>query len=493
MPREYITDAKWPEARDGFMRENLTSGFSFTDPDAQTETDLLPDEDFISEINPRKKSGYDYDVAIIGSGPAGISAAVKASGLGARVIMFEKEALGGLWLNAGCIPTITYLTFGRDTKEFKNLISHKNNIVSKLTSGTARTLRACRVRIEAGEAVIKSPNEIACKGRTYTTSKIILCSGSSVDRSQIPGAYHKNVYTYTEIYKMQEVPKRLMVLGANSDGCTIALVFAALGSNVMLVEPQAQILPGWDKQVASAAAKALSDAGVKLHTGITVREIGDKDGNPFVITDRGGVLCEKVLLSTARKPDISALGELIDDIELDGGVITVNEFMETSHPGIFAAGDITGLDLQTQAACKMAEIAAANAMGNRVAFDIKAVPMIMHTTPEAASVGLTEEEALELYGDDLLIGESPMSSNVRAILSGKTDGFVKVLADRRYGEILGVHIVASEAAEMINEPSAMMQMEITIHEVADEILHAHPTYGEAFANACASAVAKKKT
>ena len=219
-------------------------------------------------------------------------------------------------------------------------------------------------------------------------------------------------------------------------------------------------------------------------------KVNDKNGNPFVITERGGVLCDKALISTSRKPDISSLGFLANEIELDDGVIAVNEYMETSFPGIYAAGDITGLDFQTQAACRMGETAAANAMGGKVQFDIRAIPMTLYTTPEAASVGMTEDEARTRLGDELLVGESQFSSNIRAILNDKTDGFVKVLAGKKYGEIYGVHIVGMMATEMISEPAALMRMEVTIHEVVGDILHAHPTYSEAFAEACQNALDK---
>ena len=492
MANEFITASDGPDTRDNyFSSSNYISFADREEFETPVETDLLPDEEYISEADSRSyMRNYEYDVAVIGGGPAGQCAAIKASRLGAKVIMFEREALGGLWLNAGCIPVKTYLTPSGDVYDFGKAVSNKNSIVSKLTSDYARKLRASRVRIEAGEATLNNSHEIACRGRVYSASNIILCSGSKADDLQIPNASHPGVFTTNEIFKLDEVPSRLLVLGGNSEGCELALAFALYGSNVMIVESASSLLPGWDTQVSDAVSKALSAKGVKIHTGITVKELGDRNGNPFVVTERGGVLCDKVLISTGRKPDISSLGLMRDKINLDDGVITVNEFMETSVQGIYAAGDITGLDYQTQAACKMAEIAAINAMGGKVAFDVRVVPMTVSTDPEAASIGVTEEEAREMFGDDLVIGISAFSTNIKAIITGKTEGFVKVLAGRKYGAIFGVHIVGASAVEMISEPAALIQMEVTIHEVANDMIHAHPSYSEAFAGACVDALEK---
>ena len=464
---------------------------SFGVHEPPSETDLLPDEVFESETDSRAfMRQYEYDVAVIGGGPAGQSAAIRAAKIGAKVIMFEREALGGLWLNAGCIPAKSYLIPENGVYDFGKAVSRKNNISSKLTSDSARNLRSCRVRIEAGEAILKSAHEIVCRGRVYNVSKIILCCGSKALKPSSFNTEHPDIYTSGDLFKLAELPPRLLILGGNHEGCEIAFAFASYGSNVMLIEPSSSLLPGWDADISEAVAKALINAGVKVHPGITIHDIGDKGGHPYVITERGGVLCDKVLISSDRKPDIGSIGSLGSAIELDDGVITVNEYMETSFPGIYAAGDITGLDFQTQAACKMGEVAAMNAMGRKTTFDIRAIPMTVYTTPEAASVGITEDEAQIDLGDELVVGVSNFSSNIRAILNDKTEGFVKVLAGKKYGEILGVHIFGATATEMISEAAAMMRMEVTIHEIIGDIFHAHPTYSEAFAEACQDAVNK---
>ena len=474
------------------MSNDFSTTFHFDDSGPPTERDLLPDEEFEVSISPKLlTSAYEYDVAVIGSGPAGHTAAVHAARLGGKVIMFEKEALGGLWLNAGCVPAKVYLEAGNsEAPDLRKALALKTDIVTKLTSNAARALRACRVRVEAGEASLKSPHEIVCRGRVYTASSVILCGGRRGGEPPIAGYTHPGVLTPESLFKMSELPSRLMVIGGGSEGCELAAAFAAFGSSVMLVEERTRLLRGWDEQVAEAVARALTEAGVKVYTGISVSEIADRNGNPYIITERGGVLCDKVLLAAGRAPDVSFLGALTSAFRFESGAIAVNEYLETSVPGVYAAGDITGIGSRTHTCYRMAETAAVNAMGGGKLLDLRAVPKAIYTKPEAAYVGMTEEEARESYGDELAVGYCPLSLSVKAMIAGATEGFVKVLIGRRYGEIAGVHIVGAEAAEMIAEPAALMRMEVTAYEVINDISHLHPTWTEAFAEACADALGK---
>ena len=263
--------------------ENNSAGvLAFDDAKTPAETDLLPDDDLKINSNPvLLKNTYEYDVAVIGSGPAGHIASVRAARLGASVILFEKDSLGGLWLNAGFIPAKVYLNANESAPpDLQGILSFRNSIVSEMTSNAARTLRACKVRVETGEASLKSAHEIFCRGKVYNSSKIILCEGSKNNYSLIKGAFHPGVSTADEIFKTAEIPHRLLVLGGGREGCEIAAAFAVFGSNVMLVEEKPRLLPDWDTNISDAVWKALTVAGVKVHTGITVNEIADKDGNP---------------------------------------------------------------------------------------------------------------------------------------------------------------------------------------------------------------------
>lgn len=490
MANDIITASEGPDSQEAFSR--FTQGilysdrkdeepalFSFAETGPPSENDLLPDEEFDSFPKPSLfKNAYEYDVAVIGGGPAGYTAAVQAVKLGAKTILFERDMLGG-----AAAGDCSVLNLGK-------ILSHKNSVATHLTTNIARLLRSYRVRVEAGEAKLRTAHEILCRGKSYSVSKVILCGGLTSVRPDVPGSDHKGVWTLNDALKAVDAPSRLMVLGGGNIGCEIAATFAGAGSSVMLVENEQQLLPGIDAGIAEAMKNSLTKAGVKVYTGVSVTEIKDRDGNPFVITEKGGVLCDKLLIASRQKLDTSSLGGLEAAVRTVGDAILVNEYLETSTEGIYAAGDCTGFCSQTHAAFRMGETAAANAMGRKKVIDLKGSALTVLTTPGAASVGMSEEEALEKYGDALVVGYASLADNVQAILTGKTEGFVKVLTERKHGEILGVHIFGDEAAEMIAEPAALLRMEITIHEVCGDIIHAHPSYAEAFAAACADALNK---
>jgi len=453
--------------------------FSFTETGPPTETDLLPDEEFDSIARSSMfKNAYEYEIAVIGGGPAGYSAALRAAKLGAKTVLFEREMLGGFAIGGGSILNL------------RNILLNKNNIVTHLTAVMARMLRSYRVRVEVGEAILESEHEIVCRGKSYSVAKVILCGGSGAVRPNVPGVMHPGVWTISDAMKATEAPSRIVVYGGGRVGCEIATVFTAAGSSVMLVEPEPRLLKDMDAQLAEAVKETLARAGVKIYTGVSVREVTDRGGQPYVITGRGGVLCDKFLIALDRKPDISSLGNLKSGFTFSGDYIAVNEYLETCLTGIYAAGDCTGLALQAHAASRIGEIAAENAMGRKKAVDLRAIPVMAYTTPAVASVGMSEEEAKYKYGDEVVTGFSLLSGNVRAILSGRTEGFVKVLAGKKHGEIYGVHIYGEEAGELIAEPAALMRMEVTIHEVCGDIIHAHPSYAEAFVSACEDALNK---
>jgi len=493
MSNEFITVSEGPDRQDGFFRfsqgisyadraDEEPTPFSFAETGPPMETDLLPDEEFDSVLRTNLfKNTYEYEVAVIGGGVAGYSAAISASKLGAKTILFEREILGG------------HSVFGSAIFNLRNALTHKNSIATHLMANMARLLRSNRVRVEVGEASLKSAHEIICRGKSYSVSKVILCSGTKAVRPDVPGIDHPGVWTASDVAKATEAPSRLMVYGGGIMGCEVAAAFAEAGSSVMLVETEQRLLPGMDEQLAEAVKESLTKTGVKIYTGVSVSEVSDRDGYPYVITERGGVLCDKFLVTLDRKPDISALGILEGDVAVTDNAITVNEYLETSVQGIYAAGESTGLASQANAAQRAGKTAAENAMGQKNAIDMRALPVIVNINPGAASVGLSEDEARRQHGDDLVIGFSLLSDNVRAMIDGKTEGFVKVLAGRKHGEIFGVHIYGEEAVEMIAEPAALMRMEVTIHEVLGDIIHAQPTYAEAFVSACEDALGKGET
>lgn len=452
---------------------------------------------------PDREDRNAYDIAVIGGGPAGYVAAIRAAQLGAKVVLFEKDAVGGTCLNRGCIPTKTFLKTaeylyhienaesrgikinGTMSVDMPEVIRCKDKVVKTLTDGVAALLRSNGVLTVNGEARLLSPTSITCAGTTYHTKKVILCGGSKAVRIPIRGIDSKHVLTSTEILNLFEVPKTLCIIGGGVIGCEFASAFQAFGSKVIIVEQLDRLATIMDQDVSVEIERCMRKEGIEIHLGEGVKEIVEENGHPHVITDTLDIACDKILLSIGRVPDTDCLGALKDQIHTEKGRVLVDDTMKTNIDSIYACGDINGRVMLAHTAFKMGEVAAENCVnGTAEPCDLKTVPNVIYTLPEAACVGLTEAQAREQYPDGIRIGRFPMAANGRSVASGETAGFVKIIADAKYGEILGVHIVGASAAEMIAEPASLISSEITVHEVASRILHAHPSYAEAFAEAC---------
>jgi dihydrolipoamide dehydrogenase len=449
-----------------------------------------------------------FDVAVIGGGPGGYVAAIKASQLGGSVILFEKDAIGGTCLNRGCIPTKTYVKTAEYIKHIKNaksrgiqidvsqpgvnmveVVANKNEVVKKLTTGVAGLLDSNRVKVIKGTAELTKDGKIRCDGQSYEAKTIILAGGSKPRLLDIPGIKSQGVLTSDTLLDLETVPKSLVIIGGGVIGCEFATAFAAFGSAVTLVEFTDQLVKPMGKDIYKVLRKAIKAQGIKTVLNTAVASIERNEAGMLVVTtsDQKTITAEKVLVATGRCADLECLGELHGAIEMNGGFVAVDHEMRTSIPGVFCIGDMNGQLQLAHAASKMGETAAVNAMGGNEKVDLRYVANCLYTLPEAATVGLTEEAAKKEY--DISIGTFSLYANGRALASGETDGFVKVIIDKKYGEILGVQMVGPVAAEMICEAALCMSMEITAHEVAATV-HPHPTYCEAFMEACADALGK---
>ena len=433
-------------------------------------------------------------------------AAIKAAQLGGKVVLFEKSTLGGTCLNRGCIPTKTYIKTAEYIEHIKRaaergvvndptaavdmpkVVEYKNGVVSRLTGGVAYLLKSYGVTVVNGEAAAKSEHEVECGETVYTAAALILCGGSKPGMPPIPGLDHKAILTSNEILDMSILPKELAILGGGVIGCEIACAFNAFGAKVTIIEMLPDLVANMGKKVAGAIRKSLESAGVTIYTDTMVSAVEDEGGKPVVVAGDNRIKTDVVLVATGRDADLSCLGALAEKIEQDRGKVVVNDKLETNLPGVYAAGDITGGMMLAHTAFKMAEIAAENALGGDKVCRLNAVPAGLYTIPEAAAVGLDEESAREKAGDRLAVGYFSMSANGRSLASGEPEGFVQVMVDTEYGEIMGVRIVGADAVEMIAEPAALMSLETTADEVAEGIVHAHPTYTEAFMEACADAL-----
>ncbi len=469
-------------------------------PQEPEEEASAEEEDAVDKSMTRLEDNY--NVIVIGGGPAGYVAAIRAAQHGAKVAIVEKKEFGGTCLNLGCIPTKAYLKSGEiiegmemaasrgivfESTKYKidmpKVVQHKNSVVKKLTSGVEALLRSNKVDIFKGVAKINKNKDVVVDGSTVIKGdKIILAGGSKVSRINIPGIDNPNVLTSDDLLALEVLPETLAVIGGGVIGIEMAQAFEALGTKITVIEMMDRIIPSVDNEASELLTKLLKKKGVKIMTSTKITELADKKGKVEVKTENGeSIVADKVLISIGRLPDMEGMGDI--KFEMDRGRIKVDKYMETSVKGIYAPGDVNAIKMLAHVAFRMGEVAADNAVkGNHRELKLHSAPSVVYTHPEVAMVGLTEEEAREKY--DVRIGRFDFAANGRAMASGDNVGFVKVIADSKYGEILGIHIVGPAAAEIIQQASLLMEMEITVDEVIKTI-YGHPTYSEALFEACA--------
>ena len=435
-----------------------------------------------------------YDLIVLGSGPGGYVAAIKAAQKGLSTAIIEKESIGGVCLNWGCIPTKTLLksaklyttiqhakdyalTVDQDTLsvDFNALLKRKNKIVKKLTGGVGYLLKKNGVTVYRGFGEVIDQNTIQVNDEKLTFKNLIIATGASpiippIDKLQ--EAYQSGrVVTSKEILDLDTQPKKLAIIGGGVIGVEFATIYNSFGTEVTIYEREENILLGVDQEIRTLFRKKLEKDGVKIHTSTEVQAITDSG----VKTALGEENADLILLSVGMKANVKGL-EKLDLTLTETQAIQTDQYMKTNLENIFAIGDVNGNQMLAHVASKEGLVAVDTILGEDHPMDYKKVPSGIYTFPEIAQVGVTEEEA-KAQGIDYKVSTFPLSANGKALAEGETDGLVKMIADTKYQEIIGVHILAQNATEMISEAVLGMNLEATALDYVLSI-HPHPTLSE---------------
>jgi dihydrolipoamide dehydrogenase len=452
-----------------------------------------------------------YDLIIIGSGPGGYSAAVRAGQYGLKTAIIEKDPkLGGTCLHVGCIPTKALLhtadvwdhflhpgdegiTCDNPKLDLPAVMARKTKIVDKHAKGVEGLMKKNKVEWMKGYGTIKGPGKVEVKAadgsvKTLETKTIMIATGS--EARMLPGLQPdaKQILTNIEILNLQAVPKSLGIIGAGAVGVEFASIFRRFGSEVTILEMLPRIVPVEDEDVSKELAKVFKRQGIRVETGVKAENItktptGVKLQITFADGKKEDLEFESLLIAVGRKPNTDNIGLEGTKVELDRGFIKVDQFQQTGEPGIYAIGDVVAGTPQLAHVATMEGMVALDHMTGRHAIPINRnrIPGATYTEPGIGSVGLTEAQA-KAQGYKVKVGRFPFLANSKATILGSHDGFVKVVADEKYGEILGVHIIGPQAFELISEGVLAMEAEASVDTLIHTI-HAHPTLYEAMGEA----------
>lgn len=438
-----------------------------------------------------------YDVGIIGGGPGGYVAAIKAAQLGGSVCLIEKNELGGTCLNRGCIPTKTLYSVAHLAEQVQNTqtlniqnasvdysktLEHKTQVIEKLKGGIAQLLKANKIESKNGTATLADKNTIVIEksdgsSEQISVNNVIIATGSDPAEPPIFEIDETDILTTTGILNLTEIPDSLLIVGGGVSGCEFASIFSALGCDVTVVELLPTILATEDIQVIRHIQLFMKRKGIKFHTEANITQISKTESGVIATLESGEELTtQKLLVSIGRRFNSEGLGLENVGVQTDNGKILVNEKMETNIPGIYAVGDVASRYLLAHVASTEGNIAAQNCMGKTTEMDYQVIPWCVFTLPEIGHVGMTEKEATD-EGYDVKVGRFPYAASGMALGMAESDGFVKTVADADSGDILGVHIVGVQASTLIHEAAVALRVGASAKDIAHTI-HAHPTLSE---------------
>lgn len=440
-----------------------------------------------------------YDLAIIGGGPAGYVAAERAGAAGLSVVLFEKNSLGGVCLNEGCIPTKTLLysakvynyalhgdKYGIDVEgaaaNFPEIMARKNKVVKKLVAGVKAAMKAVGVEVRNEQALISGESDghflIHSESGDLECRKLLICTGSMAMVPPIPGLSEAGdrILTNKEILDLGNRPDSLVIIGGGVIGMEFASFFNTLGTKVTVIEMLPKILGPMDSELSEMLLKTYAKKGIDFKLGCKVTGI---EGGIVIYTDPDGNECraegEKILVSVGRRAVLDGFGLENLSVETDRG-IKVNERMETSVPGVYAAGDVTGFSMLAHTASREGEVAVNNILGKDDRMSYRAIPGIVYTNPEVAGVGITEEQAATKGG--FIVKKLPMSYSGRFVAENEREnGLCKIIAEEKTGKVVGMHFIGNPCSEIIQSACIAIENEMTVEQL-QKVVFPHPTVSE---------------
>ena len=441
-----------------------------------------------------------YDVGIIGGGPGGYVAAIKAAQLDGTVCLIEKGEWGGTCLNRGCIPTKTLFAVanlatqiqdasafgvhvsGEATIDYTQVLTHKTSVIQQLEGGIAKLLKANGVDVLKGTAQLTDRNTIVVNKPDGTTEQVhaknvIIATGSEPAEPPIFEIDEEQVLTTTGILNLTELPESLLIVGGGVSGCEFASIFNALGCRVTILELLPTILATEDIQVIRHIQLFMKRKGITIHTGAKLTHVKKSDEQVTAVLESGEELtAQKMLVSIGRRYNTERIGLEKVGVRTEGGKIVVDAQMRTNVQGIYSVGDVASRYLLAHVASAEGKVAAQNCIGDSVEMDYQVIPWCVFTLPEIGHAGMTEKEATA-EGYEVKIGRFPYAASGKALGLRETDGFVKTVADADSGDILGVHIVGAHASTLIHEAAVALRLGATAKDIAHTV-HAHPTLSE---------------
>ncbi len=441
-----------------------------------------------------------YDVGIIGGGPGGYVAAIKAAQLGGSVCLIEKGEWGGTCLNRGCIPTKTLFAVanlatqvqeapdfgvhisGDTTIDYPQVLAHKNSVIQQLTGGIAQLLKANKVDTFNGTATLTDKNTIIVSKPDGTTEQlhaknVIIATGSEPAEPPLFEIDENQVLTTTGVLNLTELPESLLIVGGGVSGCEFASIFSALGCQVTVLELLPTILATEDVQVIRHIQLFMKRKGITIHTGAKLTHVKKSDASVTAVLESGEeITAQKMLISIGRRYNTEGIGLEKVGVRTEGGKIVVDAKMQTNVPSIYAVGDVASRYLLAHVASAEGKVAAQNCLNNPIEMDYQVIPWCVFTLPEIGHVGMTEKEATD-EGYKVKVGRFPYAANGKALGLRETDGFVKTVSDADSGDILGVHIVGAQASTLIHEAAVAVRLGASAADIAHTV-HAHPTLSE---------------